>query len=544
MASGGPNVETYDYIIVGGGSAGCVVVNRLIKAGKSTLLIEAGPSDNNPFIHIPATFVRVIGTSRSFMYESEPQPGANGRRLIVPQGRTLGGGSSLNAMIYIRGQAADYDSWEAMGCYGWSYEDVLPIFRRCEGNERFSNAFHGVDEPLKVSDPLYRHPLSSAFVRAAQEAGLPYNDDFNGATQDGVGFYQTTTFKGRRGSTASAYLKPVKSSPLLTMRTECTVTTIILENGSATGVCYRAKDGSSHEACAREEVVLSAGALATPKLLMLAGIGPASDLASKGIGVMRDLPGVGENFQDHLAASVYGITSQPLSLLGEDKGFKAIRNGLQYLFTRSGLLTSTVIETGCFLDTIRSGRPDIQINVTPALLMGEKRASMDKHGISINPCILRPNSRGKISLRSSDPDDPIIFDSGALMTNDDTQTLIRGIRAARSILSMPSFKALGFSEFLPGGDADASEDVLRDYVRQAVKTVYHPAGTCKMGLDTMAVVDSRLRVIGVPRLRVADASIMPTIISGNTNASSIMIGERCADFLLRAGSGPAARSFY
>ena len=524
-------MTTYDYVVVGGGSAGCVVVNRLIGAGRSVLLIEAGPPDNNPFIHIPATFVRVIGTSRTFMYRTEPQPGASGRTMVVPQGRTLGGGSSVNAMIYIRGQAEDYDGWEALGCPGWSYADVLPVFRRCEGNERFSNSFHGPEGPLRVSDPRHRHPISSAFVRAAQEAGIPYNDDFNGAAQAGVGFYQTTTFNGRRGSTATAYLRPVRDNPLLTLRTGCDVTEIVLENGAATGLRYRAADGSMHQADMREEVILTAGALSTPKILMLSGIGPTAQLAQHGITTVRDLPGVGENFQDHVAASVYGATDLPISLLGQDKGLQAVRNGLTYGLTRLGLLASTVIETGCFADTNGRGRPDIQINVTPALLSGEDRRSMGQHGVSVNPCILRPTSRGKVSLRSANPADPIVFDAGALATEDDCETLVRGVRLAQRILRAPAMRALQFSELAPALVDDADDKAMRAYVRTVVKTVYHPAGTCRMGRDEQAVVDQRLRVIGVPRLRVADASIMPTVVSGNTNACCVMIGERCADFL-------------
>jgi choline dehydrogenase len=524
-------MQIYDYIVVGAGSSGCVLANRLVTAGKSVLLLEAGPRDNTPFIHIPATFVRVLGTKRTWMYQTEPEPGANGRILTVPQGRTLGGGSSVNAMIYIRGQAEDYETWRDLGCVGWGYDDVLPVFRRSEDNETFSNAFHGSGGTLKVSEPRYRHPISSAFVRAAQEIGLPFTPDFNGASQSGVGFYQTTTFRNRRGSTAATYLKAVRKSRLLTIRTESVASRLVLENGAAVGIRYRTGDSAAQEARAKEEVILCAGALATPKLLMLSGIGPAAELARLGIPLVRELAGVGENYQDHITASVYGITDRPISLKGQDKGLRAVANGLQYLFARSGLLTSNVVESGGFVDTRGAGRPDIQFHVTPALVGDATRGQMEGHGVSINPCILRPLSRGKVSLRSAAPDDPIVFTGNNLTSQEDVDTLVRGIKLGRSILKAPSMRALGFRELAPG-DGEKSDGELEQHARSIAKTVYHPAGTCKMGIDTNAVVDTKLRVIGVPRLRIADASIMPTLVSGNTNAPCIMIAERCADFLL------------
>ena len=524
-------MKTFDYIVVGGGSSGCVVTNRLIKAGKSVLLLEEGPKDNSPFIHIPATFVRVLGSKRTFMYQTEPEPGANGRMLVVPQGRTLGGGSSVNAMIYIRGQAQDYDTWRDLGCDGWGYDEVLPVFKRCEDNETFADDFHGTGGPLKVSEPRHRHPISLAFVRAAQEVGLPFSHDFNGASQDGIGFFQTTTSQARRGSTAATYLKVVKGSPLLTVSTESSVRTIIIENGAASGIVYRTADGTDHSVLAKEEVILCAGALATPKLLMLSGIGPGAHLTSHGIPVIRDLPGVGNNFQDHITASVYGITDRPISLKGQDRGFRAVANGLQYLFNRSGLLSSNVVETGGFIDTSGCGRPDIQFHVTPALVGDASRGQMDGHGVSINPCILRPEARGRVSLRSSKVDDPIVFVGNNLTKKADVDTLVRGIKLGRKILAAPAMKALGFRELGPG-DAAQSDEAIEKYGRSIAKTVYHPSGTAKMGCDEMAVVDSQLRIIGVPRLRVADASIMPTLVSGNTNAPTIMIAERCADLIL------------
>lgn len=527
-----------DFIVVGGGSAGCVIVNRLVSAGRSVLLLEEGPADNHPFIHIPATFVRILGTKRSFMYATEPEPGANNRVLTVPQGRTLGGGSSLNAMLYIRGQAQDYDTWRDLGCEGWGYSDVLPVFRRSEGNERLSGAYHGTRGPLKVSDPRYRHPLSRAWVQAAQEAGYPYNDDFNGRDQEGVGFFQTTTFNGRRGSTAATYLKAVRDNPLLTLRTQCRVLGLVMNGRDVVGVRFADRSGVVQEARAAAEVILSAGALGSPKLLMLSGIGHAAEIERHGIPVVCDLPGVGENFQDHITASVYGVTERPISLLGQNKGLHAMRHGLQYLLSRSGLLTSNVVESGGFLDTAGSGRPDVQIHVTPALVSAEERKPMGRHGISINPCVLRPTSRGKVSLRSADAADRVVFVGNNLTTREDVEALVRGLKASRRILRSPALRELGFTELAPAADAELSDEALEQHARAFAKTVYHPSGTCKMGDDPLAVVDARLRVRGIGRLRVADASIMPTVVSGNTNAPCVMIGERCADFLL--GGEPTA----
>lgn len=525
--------EIYDYIVVGGGSAGCVVTNRLVEAGKRVLLLEAGPPDNDKFIHMPATFVRVIGTKRTWLYETERQPAALNRTMHVPQGRTLGGGSSVNAMIYIRGQAADYDEWRDLGCPGWAYEDVLPFFRRAEANERLAGTYHGTDGPLTVSDTRYRHPLSLAFVQAAQQVGFAYNSDFNGAEQSGVGFYQTTTVKGRRGSTAVAYLRPVLGRSNLTVRTDTEMTRILLENGAAVGVLCRDADGREIEIKAKEEVILCAGALATPKLLMLSGIGPAAHLAALGIAVQRDLPGVGENFQDHLEVSTYGRVDEPISLAGQDRGMTALRHWLHYQLTGHGLLTSNVVESGGFFDTSGSGRPDIQFHVIPTLMGDVGRDPIAGHGISLNPCFLRPKARGTVRLRSAKPSDPILFDPNFLSAQEDVDTLVRGLKLARRILRAPALARHVTKELLPSEAADVSDAVLEAHVRSYAKTVYHPSGTCRMGRDAEAVVDTKLQVRGVPRLRIADASIMPQLISGNTNAPSIMIGERCADFILR-----------
>ena len=527
--------QVFDVVVVGAGSAGCVLAHRLVRAGRRVLLLEAGPPDDDRFIHMPATFVRVIGTERTWAYESEPQPAAAGRKMFVPQGRTLGGGSSVNAMVYVRGTPADYDGWEAQGCEGWGWRDVLPWFRKAEGNARFACELHGTNGPLKVSDTRFRHPLSLAFLRAAQQSGLAYNDDFNGAAQAGVGFYQTTTFEGRRASTAATYLAAVRDDPKLTVVTGAHVLRVLTQDGAATGVVYRTgRNGSGEEvvATARDEVILSAGALASPKLLLLSGIGPGAQLQALGLPVVKDLPGVGENFQDHLEVSVYGRTREPVSLLGNDRGLAALKHGLQWMMFGSGLLTSNVVESGGFVDTTGEGRPDLQFHVLPVLVGDVDRAPLAGHGLSINPCFLRPQSRGRVALRSADPMAPILFDGGYLQAQADVDTLVRGVKLARRILRAPALREVVSEELAPSAADDMSDEALEAYVRERAKTVYHPSGTCRMGRDAMAVVDARMRVHGVARLRVCDASVMPSLVSGNTNAPTVMLAERCADFAL------------
>jgi len=526
--------EVYDYIVVGGGSAGCVVTQRLVDAGKSVLLLEAGPADNTPFIHIPATYIRVIGTERTWMYKTEPDPHIAGREMYVPQGRTLGGGSSVNAMIYIRGQKQDYDDWAALGCEGWDYDNVLPVFRRAENNQRLADPYHGNEGHLRVSDPQYRHPLSDAFVRAAQELQLPLSDDFNGASQEGFGYYQTTTHNKRRASTAATYLASVKDSKLLTARTEACVERLLFEENAVTGVQFRDAAGQQYVARSREEVVLAAGAIGTPKLLQLSGIGHEADLKQFGIEPIRHLSGVGENYQDHMSAAVYGRTRQPISLYGAEKGLRAARHALQYFVLRSGLLTSTIIETGGFADTSDCGRPDVQIHVIPSLVDDPETNPPTGHGITISPCVLRPTSRGTVKLSSADPNAPPSITANNLSTREDIETLVRGIKLSRKILRAPALAELVDHELEPSPEEQISDEALEAYARRVAKTVFHPSCTCKMGRDDKAVVDPRLRVHGIQKLRIADASVMPQIVSGNTNAPTIMIAERCADFILES----------
>lgn len=524
-------MEHFDYIVIGGGSSGCVVASRLSEdAGVRVLMIESGRKDTNPWIHIPATFFKVVAGGKDVaIHLGEPAADLNNRPNIVPQGHVIGGGSSVNAMLYVRGQSQDYDSWAQAGVKGWSFDDVLPVFRDMEANMRQSDAYHGADGELVVSEKRFGHPLSWAFIRAAQEVGIPYNEDFNGKVQEGVGFYQVTTKNGRRWSAAQAFLRKAERRSNLKILTNRRVAKITFEGTRTSGVVL--EDGTRF-GC-KGEVVCCAGALETPRLLQLSGIGNAAELANHGIDVVSDLPGVGENYQDHLEATVQAETHDPISMYRHDKGLTSVKHMLQYLMTKTGLLTSNVVECGGFVDVSDAGIPDLQFHVLPYMVGGLDRDPIKAHGIAIGPCFLRPKSRGSVKLRSANPKDAALFNAGSLSDPADVDMLVRGVKKAIEILQAPSLAKLIKRRHMPQVGLENDENGLRDYVRQTAKTVFHPAGTCKMGADTdkMAVLDNELRVRGVDGLRVCDASAMPNLISGNTNAPTMMIAERAARFM-------------
>ncbi|MCY4171087.1 MAG: choline dehydrogenase [Bacteroidetes bacterium] len=518
--------ESFDYVIVGAGAAGCVVAHRLSEDPQvRVLLLEAGPPDKSPLIHMPAGFAKLTGKNVNWCFKTVPQRHLNNREMHYPQGRTLGGSTSINAMIYIRGHRLDYEEWKDLGCSGWGYEDVLPYFKKSENNERFVNEFHARGGPLNVADQVQSNPLTRAFVRSAQELGLPYNADFNGSEQSGVSYYQVTQRNVRRESAATAFLRPKKKN--LTIHTNAIATRILLDKGCATGIEY-AKNKSIFQVHAEREVILSGGAVNSPKLLLLSGVGPASELTPLGIQVEHDLPGVGKNFQDHMDVYLAAESRQPISYNGHDRWNKALLHGIQYLLYKTGPVTASVCEAGCFLKSSPNVRsPDIQIHCLPAYVVDHGRMKIKGHGITINTCNLRPRSIGSVTLRDSDPlTDPAI-DPNFIDDPEDLRLSMEGFKCGRRLLNAPSFQEYIAKEILPGPETKSDDDI-KAYIRKWAKNDYHPIGSCKMGIDEQAVVDSQLRVRGIDALRVIDASIMPRLISGNTQATSIMIGEKGA----------------
>ncbi|HZS47928.1 MAG TPA: choline dehydrogenase [Blastocatellia bacterium] len=517
----------YDYIIVGAGSAGCVLANRLSEdPNVKVLLLEAGGPDKQQEIHIPAAFSKLFKSQCDWAYETEPQQNLCNRQLFWPRGKMLGGSSSMNAMIYIRGHRLDYDKWQESGNEGWGFTDVLPYFKKSENQERGANEYHGTGGPLNVADLRYTSPLSHAFVEAGSALGFARNNDFNGPEQEGFGFYQVTQKGGKRCSAAAGYLKPVLRRTNLTVRTHAQVTRLLITRKRVTGVEF-VQDGRTEKAEADSEVILSGGAINSPQLLMLSGIGDASLLKSLGIPVVVDLPGVGENLQDHLIVSVAYACTKPVSLASAE----ALHNIANYLLFKKGPLTSNVGEAGAFIKTNSAlPMPDLQFHFGPVYYLNHGFTKPEGHGFSIGPTLIRPQSRGSIRLRSTDPFEAPCIDPHYLESNDDLRILVDGVKLARELANSNPFSEYRGREVCDGLSLSSDIDIA-DYVRKIAETIYHPVGTCKMGSDAMAVVDSRLHVYGFDNLRVIDASIMPHIIGGNTNAAVIMITERAAAFM-------------
>jgi choline dehydrogenase-like flavoprotein len=525
----------FDYIVVGGGAAGCVLAGQLAADGQSSVaLIEAGRKDTSPWIHIPATFFKALESEDAEILTSDADATLGGRPHVVPIGHVLGGGSSINAMIYMRGQAQDYDDWANQhGCTGWAYQDVLPVFIQQEANQDINDEYHGNTGLLKVSNASHKHPVTAATIASAQSLGIAANNDFNGASQGGVGWYQSTKNDGRRASSAVSFLKPVLDQDNLSIFTQHQAQRIIFNGKKAVAVEVLHK-GQLRTLKAQREIVLSAGSFHTPQLLMLSGIGPKQHLNQFSINTIFDAPEVGANLIDHVGAPVTMRLQGSYGLHGADKGWRGAKHMLEYLLMRQGLLASNLLEGGACIDTNGMGRPDVQFNFAPFAPGFPGTPPLPFHAVQIHPMTMRPKSAGRIYLQSNNIAQRLGIESQVLAHADDLACLRRGVKLAREMFTQAPLRDLVTQEIWPGSSLSpkATDDELDQAIRQQARTIFHPAGTCRMGGDIRAVVDAKLRVNGVENLRIADCSVMPRIISGNTNAPTMMIAQRAAQWML------------
>ncbi|WP_448581607.1 GMC family oxidoreductase [Thermaurantiacus sp.] len=532
----------FDYVIVGAGSAGCVLANRLTAdPSVHVLLLEAGPEDRNLLIHVPVGYARTLkDPSVNWLFETEPDPGTNDRVHVWPRGKVLGGSSSINGLLYVRGQLADYDGWAQLGATGWSAADVLPYFRRAEGNARLANEWHGTDGPLHVSDATTRHPVSDAVIAAGMQAGLRFNDDVNGPVQDGISYFQLTVKNGRRWSAAMAYLRPALKRPNLRVETGAMAESILLDGRRATGVRYR-QGGTTHEAHALREVILSGGTVNSPQLLELSGIGDPEVLAAAGIPVRHARRGVGANLQDHFVVSCqFRLKPGTITVNQMSRGWRFLLEAGRYLVARRGLLTLSAAHVQAYWRS-RPGLagPDVQYHILPATVDVAKFVETQnwelerEPGLTIAPCQLRPESRGTIHVKSPDPLAAPAIRPNYLSDPLDCETIVAGMKFARVLASQPALAPFMEAEILPGVEVADDSEILA-HVRAHGSTIYHPVGTCRMGpaSDPLAVTDPDGRVHGIGGLRVVDASLMPRLVSGNTNAPTIMMAEKISDAIL------------
>ena len=522
-----------DYVVIGAGSAGCVMAARLSEdPGTKVVLLEAGGPDTNPWIHIPLGFGKTFANARvNWCYETEADPSIGDRKIFWPRGKVLGGSSSINGMVYIRGQKEDFDHWRQLGNTGWSFDDCLPYFKRAEHQTRGRDDYHGTDGPLCVSDVVGEDPICEAFIKSAMECGLPRNDDFNGAAQEGVGYHQTTTRNGRRCSTAVGYLRPAMKRPNLRVITHALTERIVFDGTRATGVTF-SQAGAPSMVRASQEVILCGGAINSPQLLMLSGVGPAETLSEFGIPLVKDLPGVGQSLQDHYSAPIKLRSRFPVTVNDVvNSNVGKARAGLQYLMFRTGALTLATSPAALFARTRPElASPDIKCSMSPFSADRPQDGLHKWSGFTMIAYQLRPDSRGEVRLKSTRPNDAPAMIPNYLSAELDQRTIVAGLKLCRQILTNPHLQHFVESEYLPGPQIQTDDELL-DFARRAGNTVFHPTSTCKMGIDARAVVDPELRVHGLSGLRVVDASVMPTVASGNTNAPTIMIAEKAADLI-------------